>query len=165
MNILQEAINNQFQKLYEQEDRLKEFRSNNRVDDDLVWSEPRKLFKKKHGKKNFEPLGVPTSTIGVYRIIYEPTMETLSIGCGLVGHRLGVHRRIFLNKGKDISYSVSGTTTGSATGGHMYKHDTYRKNWLFSWCSIGNKSLAEEYEDLLIKTEKPLFNNESMGGK
>ena len=158
--IYQEAINNKIQYHSEQIGRIKEL--SNR---EPVWSEPRKLFKKKHGKTKFEPFGVPVGTIGVYRIIYEPTMETLSIGCGLVGARLAVHRRIFLNKGKDISYSVSGTTTGSATGGHMYKHDTYRKNWLFSWCSIGNKSLAEEYEDLLIKTEKPLFNNESMGGK
>ena len=163
MNILQEAINNQFQKLYEQEDRLKEFRSNNRVDDDLVWSEPRKLFKKKHGKKNFEPLGVPTSTIGVYRIIYEPTGETMSIGCGVVSNRIGRHRNVFLNKGKFQSHNNS--SSNSQTAFYMYQHDTHRKNWLFSWCSIGNKSLAEEYEDLLIKTEKPLFNNESMGGK
>ena len=158
--IYQEAVNNRIQYHSEHVGRIKELGNRN-----PEWSEPRKLFKKKHGKTMFEPCGVPTGTIGVYRIIYEPTMETLSIGCGLVGHRLGVHRRIFLNKGKDISYSVSGTTTGSATGGHMYKHDTYRKNWLFSWCSIGNKSLAEEYEDLLIKLEKPLFNKEWMGGK
>ena len=157
--IYQEAINNQIQYHSEQIDRIKELNKN------PVWSEPRKLFKKKHGKTNFEPFGVSGRTIGVYRIIYEPTGETMSIGCGVVSNRLGRHRNVFLNKGKDISYSVSGTTTGSATGGHMYKFDTYRKNWLFSWCSISNRSLANECEDLLIKTEKPLFNNESMGGK
>ena len=158
--IYQEAVNNRIQYHSEHVGRIKELGNRN-----PEWSEPRKLFKKKHGKTSFEPFGIQTGTIGVYRIIYEPTMETLSIGCGLVGHRLGVHRRIFLNKGKDISYSVSGTTTGSATGGHMYKHDTYRKNWLFSWCSISNRSLADEYEDLLIELETPLFNDKSMGGK
>ena len=158
--IYQEAINNKIQYHSEQIGRIKEL--SNR---EPVWSEPRKLFKKKHGKTQFELFGVSTGTIGVYRIIYEPTMETLSIGCGLVGARLAVHRRIFLNKGKDISYSVSGTTTGSACGGHMYKYNTHRKNWLFSWCSISNRSLADEYEDLLIELETPLFNDKSMGGK
>ena len=39
--------------------------------------------------------------------------------------------------------------------------------WIKNWQpqQIGNKSLAEEYEDLLIKLEKPLFNSEHMGGK
>ena len=158
--IYQEAINNKIQYHSEQIGRIKEL--SNR---EPVWSEPKYLFNKKRGKLRFEFFGIPVGTIGVYRIIYEPTMETLSIGCGIVGHRLGVHRRVFINKGIDISYSVSGTTTGSATGGHMYKHDTYRKKWLFSWCSISNRSLADEYEDLLITTEKPLFNKEGMGGK
>ena len=36
---------------------------------------------------------------------------------------------------------------------------------MFSWCDIGNKPVAEEVEDLLIKTEKPLFNKEFMAGK
>ena len=163
MNILQEAINIQLQYHSEQIGRLKEFISN-RENNDLVWSEPRKLFKKKHGKKYFEPFGVPNSTIGVYRIIYEPTGETMSIGCGVIGHRLSRHRSVFLNKGKDIT-NPGGTTNGSATGGHMYKYNTHRKNWMFSWCDIGNKPLAEEVEDLLIKTEKPLFNKEFMAGK
>ena len=47
----------------------------------------------------------------------------------------------------------------------MYQLDRHRKNWFFSWCSIGNKSLAEEVEDLLIKLERPPFNKEWMGGK
>ena len=156
--IYQEAINNQIQYHSEQIDRIKELNKN------PVWSEPRKLFKRKRYKKIFEPFGVPTGTIGVYRIIYEPTMETLSIGCGLVSTRLIRHRNVFLNKGRDVS-NPGGTTNGSATGGHMYQYDTHRKNWMFSWCDIGNKSLANECEDLLIKTEKPLFNKESMGGK
>jgi len=157
--IYQEAVNNRVQYHSEQIGRIKEL--GNRKPE---WSEPRKLFNKKYGKLKFEPFGVPTGTIGVYRIIYEPTGETMSVGCGIIPTRLLRHRQVFLNGGKDIT-NPGGTTNGSATAGHMYKYDTYRKNWLFSWCSIGNKSLAEECEDLLIKTEKPLFNNESMGGK
>ena len=119
--IYQEAINNQIQYHSEQIDRIKELNKN------PVWSEPRKLFKKKHGKTNFEPFGVPGCTIGVYRIIYEPTGETMSIGCGVVPNRLYRHRLVFLNKGKDVS-NPGGTTNGSATGGHMYKYDPHRKN-------------------------------------
>jgi len=162
MKILQEAINIQLHYLYEQIGRLEEFNSNG-VDDDLVWSEPRKLFKKKHDKKNFERLGVPTGTIGVYRIIYEPTMETMSIGCGVVANRLIRHRNVFLNKGKFQSHNSS--SSNSQTAFYMYQHNTHRKNWMFSWCDIGNKPVAEEVEDLLIKTEKPLFNKEFMAGK
>ena len=68
--IYQEAINNKTQYHSEQIGRLKEL--NNRKPE---WSEPKKLFKKKHGKTRFEAFGVPTGTIGVYRIIYEPTGE------------------------------------------------------------------------------------------
>ena len=156
--IYQEAVNNRIQYHSEHVGRIKELGNRN-----PEWSEPRKLFKKKHGKTRFEPCGVPTGTIGVYRIIYEPTGETMSIGCGVVSNRIGRHRNVFLNKGKFQSHNNS--SSNSQTAFYMYQHDTHRKNWMFSWCSIGNKSLAEEYEDLLIKTEKPLFNNESMGGK
>jgi len=157
--IYQEAINNRIQYHSEQVGRMKEL---NNIKP--VWSEPRKLFKRKHGKLKFEPFGIPTNTVGVYRIIYEPTGETMSIGCGVIPNRLYRHRIVFLNKGKDVS-NPGGTTNGSATGGHMYKYDSYRKNWLFSWCSIGNKSLAEGFEDLLIRNKKPPFNKEWMGGK
>ena len=128
------------------------------------WSKPKPLFKKKHRKKVFESFGIPTGTIGVYRIIYKPTNETMSIGCGSIGSRLSRHRSVFLNKGKDISHK-SGTTSGSATGGHMYKYDRKRSNWLFSWCDIGNKGLSEQYEVGLQEHEKPPFNKLSMAGK
>ena len=157
--IYQEAINNQIQYHSEQVGRMKEL--NNK---DEVWSEPIKLFKRKHGKLRFEPFGVPVGTIGVYRIIYEPSGETMYIGCGLIPTRLHRHRNVFLNSGKDY-LSPGGSSNGSAAAGHMYRYNTHRKNWLFSWCSISNRSLANECEDLLIKTEKPLFNDESMGGK
>ena len=157
--IYNEAVSNKIQHHSEEIGRIKEL--SNR---EPVWSEERPLFKRRHGKKKFEPFGVPTGTTGVYRIIYEPTGETMSIGCGVVTNRLSRHRLVFLNGGRDVP-NPGGTTNGSATGGHMYKYDTHRKNWMFSWCDIGNKSLAEEYEDLLITLEKPLFNKEWMGGK
>tara|TARA_R110000744_G_scaffold157576_1_gene273427 strand:+ start:209 stop:691 length:483 start_codon:yes stop_codon:yes gene_type:complete len=157
--IYQEAVNSRIQHHSEEIGRIKEI--GNRVP---VWSDKKYLFDKKRGKTKFTPMGVPTGTIGVYRIIYEPTMETLSIGCGIVANRLSRHRLVFLNGGVDVP-NPGGTTNGSATGGHMYKYDTHRKNWLFTWCSIGNKSLAEEVEDLLIKLERPPFNKEWMGGK
>jgi len=169
--IYQEAINNKIQYHSEHVGRIKEL--SNR---EPVWSEPRKLFKKKRGNTTFAPYKVPTEsvcvagkvryvgTIGVYKVIYDPTGETMSIGCGNIQQRLSRHRSVFLNKGRDIT-NPGGTTNGSATAGHMYKYDSNRKNWSFIWCSIENKSLANEYEDLLIKTEKPLFNKEYMGGK
>ena len=163
MNILQEAINNKLQYHSEQIGRLKELNNRNREDNDLVWSEPRKLFKKKHGKKNFEPLGIPTSTIGVYRIIYEPTMETMSIGVGTISQRLSVHKRMFINKGKTKIHN--GTCTKSPAANHMYNYDRHRGHWLFSWCEVKNRSLADEVERLLILTEQPEFNNLSMAGK
>ena len=157
--LYQEAINNRIQYHSEQIGRIKEL-----VNQTLEWSQPRKLFKKKRGNTTFAPYKVPTGTIGVYKVIYDPTGETMSIGCGNIQQRLSRHRSVFLNKGRDIT-NPGGTTNGSATAGHMYKYDSNRKNWSFIWCSIENKSLANEYEDLLIKTEKPLFNKEYMGGK
>tara|TARA_Y100001937_G_C6926204_1_gene243988 strand:+ start:61 stop:543 length:483 start_codon:yes stop_codon:yes gene_type:complete len=154
-----EAVNKRIQHHSEEIGRIKELGNK-----EPIWSEPRKLFKKKHGKKVYEPFGVPTGAIGVYRVIYEPTGETMAIGCGGISSRLGRHRNVFNNKGKDIM-NPGGTSNGSAVAGHMYRYDTYSKNWLFSYCEIGNKSLSEEYEDLLIKLEKPLFNSEHMGGK
>ena len=158
-SIYQEAINNKIQYHSEQIGRIKEL-----VNKEPEWSQPMKLFKKKQGKTAFTPYKVPTGTIGVYKIIYDPTDEIASIGCGIIAHRLVRHRSVFINKGI-ATYNPGGTSNSSATGSHMYKHDTHRHNWSFIWCSITNRSLADEYEYLLIKTEKPLFNKESMGGK
>ena len=157
--LYQEAINNRIQYHSEQIGRIKEL-----VNQTLEWSQPRKLFKKKRGNTTFAPYKVPTGTIGVYKIIYDPTGEIASIGCGIIASRLSRHKSVFLNKGIAID-NPGGTSNSSATGSHMYKHDTHRHNWSFIWCSITNRSLADEYEDILIKTENPLFNNEGMGGK
>ena len=156
--IYQEAINNKIQYHSEQIGRIKEL-SNRKP----VWSEPKYLFYKKRGNVQFSPTGISKGAIGVYRIIYKPTMETMSIGCGVAGDRVIRHRRVFLNKGK-VERSAN-SYSGSQTGTLMYQLDRHRKNWLFSWCSIDNRSLAREYEDLLIELETPLFNNKSMGGK
>ena len=157
--VYNEAVNNKVQYHSEEIGKIKSAGSR-----EPVWSKPKSLFDKKRGMTNFTPLGIPTGTIGVYRIIYEPTGETMYIGCGVVASRLLRHRQVFLNGGKDYM-SPGGCSNGSATGGHMYKYNTHRKNWMFSWCDINNKSLAKEYEDVLIQSEKPLFNNKSMGGK
>ena len=153
-----EAVNKRIQHHSEEIGKIKELGSK-----EPIWAESRKLFKKKQGATRYAPFGVPSGTIGVYRVIYEPTGETMAIGCGVVASRLARHRDIFNNKGKVVK--TPNSYSGSQTGTHMYKYDTYSKNWFFSWCDIGNKSLAEEYEDLLIKLEKPLFNSEHMGGK
>ena len=159
MNIYQESVNNRIQYHSEQIGRIKEL-SNKEPE----WSKPRNLFKKKQGKVNFQSLGVPSNTIGVYRIIYKPSGKTMYIGNGVVPNRLIRHRKVFLNKGVDI-INPGGTTNGSAVGQHMYRYNHYRKNWLFTWCCIENKSLSEEYEKLLIMMEEPLFNTKHMGGK
>ena len=156
--LYQEAINNRIQYHSEQIGRIKEL-----VNQTLEWSQPRKLFKKKRGNTTFVPYKVPTGTIGVYKIIYDPTGEIASTGCGVIGARLGRHREVFLNKGKVIK--TPNSYSGSQAGTLMYQHDRHRKNWSFIWCSIDNRSLAREYEDLLIELETPLFNNKSMGGK
>ena len=157
--IYQKAIDNRIQYHSKQINEIKKLN-----DSKPVWSEPRKLFKRKHGKSRFEPFGVPTGTLGVYRIIYEPSGETMYVGRGVgISGRLSRHRMVFLNKGKDV-INPGGTSLPSAVGQHMYKFDTHRKNWLFSWCSIGNISLSKEYEDLSIKFEKPLFSSEYHGG-
>ena len=128
-----------------------------------VWSKAKKMFKKIRGKKNFEDR-IPSGTNGVYRVIYEPTGVTMYIGRGTsVGGRISRHRKVFLNKGRDIK-NPGGTYLPSPAGQNMFKFDRYRKNWLFSWCKIGNTELSKKYEDLLIKVENPTFNDSNLGG-
>ena len=156
--IYQEAVNSRIQYHSEEIGRIKECGSR-----EPVWSEEKYLFYKKRGKTRFEPFGVPIGTIGVYRIIYEPTMETVSIGQGVIGSRLGRHRETFLNGGKYVRGNDA--SWGSQTGIKMHRYDSKRKYWMFSWCYVGNKSLAKAYEKLLQELEEPIFNALSMGGK
>ena len=67
--IYNEAVNDGIQYHSEQIGRIKELGNIERV-----WSEPKSLFDKKRGFTNFAPFGVPNGEIGVYRIIYKPTM-------------------------------------------------------------------------------------------
>ena len=129
-----------------------------------VWYKEKPLFKKKHGRQRFVNSGIPTKTVGLYRIIYKPTGKTLYIGRSKdVASRIGRHRLIFVNKGKDRK-NPGGTTNPSAIGQNMYKFDTHRKHWFYNWCGIENNQLTKKYEDLLIKVENPIFNDSNLGG-
>jgi len=160
--VFQEAIQNKIQYHAEQGGIVKQFQNSCFT---VHWSDVKCLFTKKKTQSGgwVMKTGVPTNTIGVYRIIYKPTMETMSIGVGLVSQRLSVHKQMFINQGKPTIHN--GTSTKSPTASHMYKFDRHRGHWLFSWCEVPNRSLAGEYEKLLILLEQPKFNNLSMAGK
>ena len=106
---------------------------------------------------------VPTGTIGVYKIIYEPTMEVMSIGQGNISGRRGRHLSVFKNNGQDITHS-GGSTSGSVVAQKMFKHDSNLDNWLFSWCETKEKTLASQYEFELQQEMLPPFNGLHMGG-
>ena len=53
--------------------------------------------------QQMDKASVPTKTIGVYKIIYKPTKEVMSIGQGNVSGRRTRHLSVFKNKGRDIS--------------------------------------------------------------
>ena len=150
--LYQKAINKRIQKLSEDIGEL-----NVRGEIEPMWSEPQPIA-------NREPNGSGIGgKMGVYRIIYLPTMKTMSIGKGWIGDRKCRHKIIFENKGKPVRYSTS--NTDSPTGRKMYNHDRKIKNWLFSWCEVGNDELAKEYEMQLQFAEKPEFNDLNMAGK
>jgi hypothetical protein len=149
-----EAVNNIVQKLSEDIGRIKELSTNL-----PEWTKPHPITEPSPKIK-----GVSVSNgLGVYRIIYKPTMEVMSIGCGRIGARKARHKSVHQNKGKTL-ISENGSPSPSMTGMHMYRHDSNIDNWLFQWCHLGNKSLAESYEILLQEAEEPLFNDLSMGG-
>ena len=106
---------------------------------------------------------VPTGTIGVYKIIYKPTMEVMSIGQGNVSGRRTRHLSVFKNNGQDITHS-GGSTSGSVVAQKMFKHDSNLDNWLFSWCETKEKTLASQYEFELQQEILPPFNGLHMGG-
>ena len=107
--------------------------------------------------------GVKHWTLGVYRIIYKPTGETMSIGQGMVTSRRTRHKRIFRNKGKAI-ISPGGAIEGSQPAQKMFAHDPNIDNWLFQYCFIPSKQLCSEYEKLLQENEEPEFNDLCQGG-
>ena len=101
--------------------------------------------------------------LGVYRIIYKPSGETMSIGQGKVTGRRGRHKGVFLNGGEDV-VSLNGHVSPSQTAKKMFIYDSNIDNWLFQFCFIPNKQLCSEYEKLLQENEEPEFNLLSMGG-
>ena len=101
--------------------------------------------------------------LGVYRIIYKPTQETMSIGQGNVGNRKCRHKGVFKNNGKDM-VSPNGHVSPSQTGKKMFVYDDNIDNWLFQYCLIPEKVLCSEYEKLLQENEEPEFNLLFMGG-
>ena len=149
------AVNNVIQKLSESLGRIKELSMNQ-----PIWSEIAPINSPSPRIEN-HPI---TYAIGVYKIIYKPTMEVMSIGCGNVSARKSRHMGVFKNDGKTI-ISLNGSPSGSMTGIHMYKYDKDINNWLCQWCDVGNKELSEMYETILQQQENPSFNNESMAGK
>ena len=91
--IYTESINKILQKLSTDIDDIKEL-SNNTPE----WTKPHLITETSPKSK-----GVSVwKGIGVYRIIYKPTMEVMSIGCGNVGSRKNRHKSVFLNGGETI---------------------------------------------------------------
>ncbi len=91
------------------------------------------------------------------------------IGQGAVSGRKGNHLHVFRYKGKaGLSEKALLLFQNSQTKSHaackMHDYDPEIDNWYFSFCIVGNKSVASEYEDLLIKSQEPEFNNPSMSG-
>lgn len=105
-----------------------------------------------------------SAAIGVYKIIYAPTGQVMSIGQGIIGKRKDRHMQIFRNKGQSVFNKLSGASSGSQTGNKMYKFDANIDNWLFSWCNCGNKNIASHLEARLIAKYKPEFNLQTMAG-
>jgi len=126
-----------------------------------IWSEPRPINEK--NKKGEIPNHPISKAIGVYRIIYKPTMVVMYIGCGRIVNRKTRHRDVHGNGGKPILHLNS--SSSSQAGIHMYKHDKDINNWLFQWCDVGSVGLSEIYELKLQQEEKPQFNNPNMAGK
>jgi hypothetical protein len=112
------------------------------------------------------PVPIATAKIkgglGVYMMIYEPTMEIVSIGQGKVGARKTRHMTVLKNGGKDIMGENS--NTHSQTAKKMHKFDSNINKWLFSYTILNQKSLCSEYEAQLQKKFKPRFSNLSMAG-
>ena len=107
--------------------------------------------------------GVKHWTLGVYRIIYKPTGETMSIGQGNVTHRRTRHKSVYKNNGKDV-VSPNGHVSPSQTAKKMFAYDDNIDNWWMQYCHISHKALCAEYEKLLQENEEPEFNLLSMGG-
>ena len=127
-----------------------------------TWSIPDKITNKSKG----------ICGIGVYKIYHRDLLEDdipSYIGQGAVSGRKGNHLHVFRYKGKaGLSEKALLLFQNSQTKSHaackMHDYDPEIDNWYFSFCIVGNKSVASEYENLLIKSQEPEFNNPSMSG-
>lgn len=124
------------------------------------WSEPTPFAER---ETRLEDGSTISSAIGCYKIIYIPTGEVMDIGQGNIGTRRSRHKTCYLNEGKPIIHE-NGTMSHTTAGLKMWQYDTDINNWAFSWCDLGSKHLAEEYEKQLIKEFQPPFNSEHMAG-
>jgi len=135
----------------------------------VIWMDPYPMFDREPSIGSGNGISL---ALGCYRIIdrdlYEETGDviesTKSIGQGIVKARKQCHKNVFRNGGKFKSKPAGGVTD-SPSGRKMYEHNPNQDNWLFSWCDLKNKKLAEQYEKVLIDTEEPEFNDKSMAGK
>ena len=118
-----------------------------------AWSEPLPISNRMKG----------TTTHGVYRIIYKPSMKTMAIGEGMVSSRKARHNTVFRNNGESVAHE-GGTSSPCAVATKMFKYDNDINNWLFSFCKV-DKSIKVMYEKQLIKAEQPKFNLQGMAGK
>ena len=116
------------------------------------WSNPVKISE-----------AITTKGIGVYKISHAD-LDIAYIGQGNVSSRRYRHLGVFKNNGKDM-VSINGHVSPSQAGKKMYAYDSNLENWFFSYCIIGSKVVAVEYEKLLAEDIEPAFNNLSMAGK
>ena len=150
--IFNRTVVNKVQEMSEQLENIKSMSSF-----EPKWSVPGPFATVKIGK------GPGGTVLGVYRIIYKSTGETMSIGQGRVFGRRTRHKSVFLNGGEDV-VSPNGHVSPSQTAKKMFIYDSNIDNWLFQFCFIPNKQLCSEYEKLLQENEEPEFNLLSMGG-
>lgn len=123
------------------------------LNETFEWAEP----------VNISSCRVSSKAIGVYKIIYGPTMETKYIGQGNIGARRGRHTGVFRNDGQDM-VSPNGHVSPSQAGKKMFIHDSNLDNWLFSYLDVKLKNISSKYEEVLVMQEEPEFNNTSMSG-
>ena len=147
-NILIKSILNKIEEETKELESLKGMVSKN-----YEWSETKPITE----------VSVPTSRIGVYKIIHEE-YGVMYIGQGNVGQRKSRHLGVFRNDGKDI-VSSGGHVSPSQAGKKMYAFDNNIDNWYFTYIILDNKKVSTEYETLLTNLEEPQFNNLSMSGK
>jgi len=151
------AVNHMMKKATEMQTRA-EIASEN----EPIWTEPIPFAEKKEGLQktiNYKK----TMAIGVYCMIYKPTMTVMGIGQGNIATRIRSHLQSFRNKGKVRIGENS--ITHSPLGRNMYEYDKNEDNWLVEWCILNDKELSCSYEETLQNLYEPQLNSILMAGK